>query len=140
MSKTEAKRHFRVPLFQGILPIQRSRVPGDVIAGITLAALNIPQAMGCSKIVGPPVITGLYAILLPMTLFALFRSSRHCGEESTSGASRQLIQERGHSIETYAGSDFYSFSFPICRDLVYVPKYRHYDEFRQTPPRESIIK
>jgi MFS superfamily sulfate permease-like transporter len=38
--------HFRVPLFQGILPIQRSRVPGDVIGGITLAALNIPQAIG----------------------------------------------------------------------------------------------
>jgi hypothetical protein len=49
MSKTEAKKHFRFPMFQGILPIQRSRVPGDVIAGITLAALNIPQAMGDTK-------------------------------------------------------------------------------------------
>ena len=74
MSKTEEKGHFRVPLFQGILLIQRSRVPGDVIAGITLAALNIPQAMGCSKIVGPPVITGLYAILLPMPDFLPSRS------------------------------------------------------------------
>ena len=33
--------------------------------------------MGCDKIAGTPVITGLYAILLPMTLFALFGSSRH---------------------------------------------------------------
>jgi SulP family sulfate permease len=77
MSITEAKRHFRVPLFQGILPIQRSRVAGDVIAGITLAALNIPQAVGYTKIAGTPVITGLYAILLPMTFFAFFGSSRH---------------------------------------------------------------
>jgi MFS superfamily sulfate permease-like transporter len=88
ISKTEAKRHFRVPLFQGVLPIQRSRVPGDVIAGTTLAALNIPQAMGYTKIAGTPVITGLYAILLPMTLFALFGSSRHLvvGADSATAA------------------------------------------------------
>ena len=46
MPETEAKKHFRAQMFQGIFPIQRSRVPGDVIGGITLAALNIPQAIG----------------------------------------------------------------------------------------------
>jgi MFS superfamily sulfate permease-like transporter len=74
MPETEAKKHFRAQMFQGIFPIQRSRVPGDVIAGITLAALNIPQAMGCTEIAGTPVITGLYAILLPMPDFLPSRS------------------------------------------------------------------
>jgi sulfate permease, SulP family len=78
MASTKSSNHgWRLPLLQGILPINRNRVPADIMAGITLAALNIPQAMGYTKIAGTPVITGLYAILIPMSLFALFGSSRH---------------------------------------------------------------
>ena len=75
-------------MLQGILPIQRSQVPADIMAGITLAALNIPQAMGYTKIAGTPVITGLYAILIPTALFALFGSSRHLvvGADSATAA------------------------------------------------------
>jgi MFS superfamily sulfate permease-like transporter len=67
-AKTEGKGN-RVPILQGILPIKRAQVPADIVAGITLAALNIPQAMGYTEIAGTPVITGLYAILIPMSLF-----------------------------------------------------------------------
>jgi len=58
------------------------------MAGITLAALNIPQAMGYTKIAGTPVITGLYVILIPTALFALFGSSRHLvvGADSATAA------------------------------------------------------
>ena len=81
-------RDFRLPFLQGILPLNRLQVPADIIAGITLAALNIPQAMGYTKIAGTPVITGLYAILIPMSLFALFGSSRHLvvGADSATAA------------------------------------------------------
>ena len=79
---------FRFPLLQGLLPLDRSRLPADILAGITLAALNIPQAMGYTKIAGTPVITGLYAIFIPMALFALFGSSRHLvvGADSATAA------------------------------------------------------
>ena len=33
-------------LFQGILPFDRSRVLADIIAGLTLAAVGIPEVMG----------------------------------------------------------------------------------------------
>lgn len=49
----------------------------DVIAGVTLAALAIPEVMGYTKIVGTPVITGLYTILIPAVVFAVVGSSRH---------------------------------------------------------------
>ncbi len=39
--------------------------------------MAIPEVMGYTKISGTPVITGLYTILIPMVLFALFGSSRH---------------------------------------------------------------
>lgn len=86
-AKTAAKG-FQFPMLQGILPIQRSQVAADIVAGITLAALNIPQAMGYTRIAGTPVITGLYAILIPMALFALFGSSRHLvvGADSATAA------------------------------------------------------
>jgi SulP family sulfate permease len=64
-------------LFPGSPVAERSQVPADIIAGATMAALAIPEVMGYTKIAGTPVITGLYTMLLPMFLFALFGSSRH---------------------------------------------------------------
>jgi SulP family sulfate permease len=79
---------FHFPLFQGLLPIKGSQVSGEIIAGITLAALAIPEVMGYTKIAGTPVITGLYTILIPMALFAIFGSSRHLvvGADSATAA------------------------------------------------------
>jgi high affinity sulfate transporter 1 len=64
-------------MLQGILPYRRSLLVGDIVAGITLAALAIPEVMGYTQIVGTPVITGLYTILIPAIAFAVFGSSRH---------------------------------------------------------------
>jgi len=64
-------------LLQGLLPFGKARLGPDIMAGITLAALGIPEVMGYTKIIGTPVITGLYTLLLPVVVFALFGSSRH---------------------------------------------------------------
>ncbi|MFN2212654.1 MAG: SulP family inorganic anion transporter [Anaerolineales bacterium] len=76
------------PILQGILPIDRSKLSIDIVAGITLAALAIPEVMGYTTIAGMPVITGLYTILIPTALFALFGSSRHLvvGADSATAA------------------------------------------------------
>jgi MFS superfamily sulfate permease-like transporter len=60
-----------------LLPFDKSRIGPDIVAGITLAALGIPEVMGYTKIIGTPVITGLYTLFLPVLVFALFGSSRH---------------------------------------------------------------
>ena len=66
-----------VALLQGILPYDRTWLTRDIVAGITLAALAIPEVMGYTKIAGTPVITGLYTIVLPVVVFAFLGSSRH---------------------------------------------------------------
>ena len=66
-----------LPVLQGVLPIERSRVPIDMLAGLTLAALGIPEVLGYAKIAGMPLVTGLYTMLLPMAVFAVLGSSRH---------------------------------------------------------------
>ncbi len=75
-SNTEATT-LQSPLFQGILPFDRSKLVPEIVAGITLAALGIPEVMGYTKIIGTPVITGLYTLLLPVLAFAILGSSRH---------------------------------------------------------------
>src|SRR5664279_1860442 len=39
--------------------------------------MNIPQALGYTKIAGMPVVTGFYTLLLPLLAFAVFGSSRY---------------------------------------------------------------
>ena len=85
-----AKRHRRFPIaiLQGVLPIDRARIAPEILAGLTLAALAIPEVMGYSNIAGMPVITGLYTLVLPLMIFALFGSSRHLvvGADSATAA------------------------------------------------------
>ena len=78
----------RLPILHGVLPVKAEQIPAEVIAGLTLAALAIPEVMGYTKISGTPVITGLYTILIPTALFALFGSSRHLvvGADSATAA------------------------------------------------------
>jgi high affinity sulfate transporter 1 len=77
-----------VSILQGVLPIKADQIPAEIIAGMTLAALAIPEVMGYTKIAGTPVITGLYTILIPMALYAIFGSSRHLvvGADSATAA------------------------------------------------------
>jgi sulfate permease, SulP family len=66
-----------LPVLQGVRPVQRSRVLPEALAGLTLAAVGIPEVLGYATIAGMPVVTGLYTMLLPMAVFAVLGSSRH---------------------------------------------------------------
>jgi high affinity sulfate transporter 1 len=89
MAATQTRRERRSPkILGGVLPIDPARLPVDIVAGATLAALAIPEVMGYTKIAGTPVITGLYTLLLPVLFFAIFGSSRHLvvGADSATAA------------------------------------------------------
>ena len=67
----------RLKVFESLRPFSRSGAVRDVLAGVTLASMNIPQVLGYTRIAGTPVVTGLYTVLLPLVAFAAFGSSRH---------------------------------------------------------------
>jgi len=66
-----------VNLFRGLRPLQRAGALRDALAGVVMAAMDIPQVLGYSKIAGMPVVTGLYSLFLPLVAFAAFGSSRY---------------------------------------------------------------
>ena len=88
MTSPAAHKKRPFPLFEGLLPLDMARLPTDMIAGATLAALAIPEVMGYTKIAGTPVITGLYTLVLPVLAFAILGSSRHLvvGADSATAA------------------------------------------------------
>ncbi len=60
------------------LPAYRRRyIAGDLLAGLVVAALAIPQSLGYATIAGVPIIVGLYAIPLALIAYAVLGSSPH---------------------------------------------------------------
>ena len=55
---------------------RREWVSRDVIAGVTLAAVAIPECMGYTSIAQTPIATGLYTVIFPTIVFALLGSSK----------------------------------------------------------------
>jgi MFS superfamily sulfate permease-like transporter len=76
-SAQNSKRSHKSPIFQRVCPLKPSQIPWEIIAGITFATFAIQEVMGCTKIAGMPLVTGIYIILLPMVSFAIFGLSRH---------------------------------------------------------------
>ncbi len=63
--------------FGTVRPVTRAGSARDVLAGVSLAAMNVPQSLGYATIAGMPVVTGLYTLLLPLVAFAALGSSRY---------------------------------------------------------------
>src|SRR5215470_12319439 len=103
---SNSKPRFRLPLLQGLLPFDKVRIGPDIIAGITLAALGIPEVMGYTKIIGTPVITGHYTLFLPVLVFALFGSSRHL-VVSADSATAAMVAAGLASLSFTAGTSRY---------------------------------
>ena len=55
---------------------RRAWLSRDLIAGLTLSAVAIPEVMGYTSIAGTPIVTGLYTVIFPTLIFALLGSSR----------------------------------------------------------------
>ena len=55
---------------------RRAWLASDIVAGLTLAAVAIPEVMGYTTISQTPIVTGLYTVIFPAAAFALLGASR----------------------------------------------------------------
>jgi high affinity sulfate transporter 1 len=65
-----------VPGLEMLRRYDRSWLPADVIAGVSVAAVAVPIAIAYSQLAGVPPAHGLYASMLPLLAYAAFGSSR----------------------------------------------------------------
>jgi sulfate permease, SulP family len=81
---------------------QRAWLRWDLLAGLTTAAVVIPQAVAYASLAGLPVQVGLYVATVPMAAYALLGSSRPLSVSSTSTIS---ILTAGALTEAGAAGD-----------------------------------
>jgi SulP family sulfate permease len=84
---------------------QRKWLRGDIVAGVTVAAIAVPESLGYATIAGLPVQTGLYCALLPAVLFALLASSRQLvvGADSATAA---LVAAGAATVATAGSAEY----------------------------------
>ncbi len=95
----------RLPVPPWIADYQMSWLRPDLIAGITVAVLLIPQSMAYALLAGLPPITGMYAALAGLVAYALAGSSRHMSVGPA--ALDSILLASGVSLIATAGSDEY---------------------------------
>jgi high affinity sulfate transporter 1 len=65
-----------LPILGWLPSYRRSRLVPDILAGVALWAVMVPEGMAYSSIVGVPPITGLYTIIPPLIVYAILGTSR----------------------------------------------------------------
>jgi high affinity sulfate transporter 1 len=64
------------PGLLSLLRYDRSWLPADLAAGLSVAAVALPVGIAYSDLVGVPAVLGIYAAIFPLFAYALFGSSR----------------------------------------------------------------
>jgi len=87
-----------LPFLQWKHLVTRNTIRADLIAGLTVAIVVVPQAVAFAAIAGMPPQYGLYAGMIPPIIAAFFGSSRHLMSGPTTAASIVLLS----SLSVYA--------------------------------------
>ena len=64
-----------VPIFHWLPHYNKAWLTGDIVAGLSVWALMVPQSLGYAAISGVPVQYGLYAAAIALIAYAIFASS-----------------------------------------------------------------
>jgi SulP family sulfate permease len=83
-----------VPILDWAPRYDRSWLRADVLAGLTVAALVVPKALGYAGIANVPIENGLYAAAAGTILYALFGTSR----QISTGPSSALAAVAGSAV------------------------------------------
>ncbi len=76
-AQSKPRRATGPTLFRGMRPFSRDGTVRDSVAGVELAAMSIPQALGYATIAGMPAVSGFYTLVLPLLAFATLGSSSY---------------------------------------------------------------
>lgn len=92
-------RHWRLPILRWAAQYRAGWLPGDVVAGVTLAAYAIPVSLAYAGLAGLPPQVGVYGYLLGGLGYALLGSSRQLAIGPTSAISLMIAGTVGAMAE-----------------------------------------
>ena len=64
------------PISEWLLNYKRKDLVGDLMAGVIVAIMLVPQSMAYAMLAGLPPQIGLYASIIPLLVYAVFGSSK----------------------------------------------------------------
>ena len=105
-----------VPIGRWIRQYDRAWLRPDVIAGVTLAAFTIPEAMAYAGLAGLPPQAGLYAALIAPIAYLIFGTSRQLSLGPTSALS--IMVASGLAVFTFADPAQYAAAAAMTAMLV----------------------
>jgi MFS superfamily sulfate permease-like transporter len=87
-----------VPILAWLPTYDRSWLRLDVIAGLTLWGLVVPEAMAYAGVAGLPPQAGLYTLTISLLLYAILGTSRHLSVGGTSATAALLASSVAASL------------------------------------------
>ncbi len=94
-----------IPSLAWIKNYDEKWLSGDISAGLTVGVMLIPQGMAYSMLAGLPPIYGLYAVTIPLIIYALMGTSRQLSVGPVAMVSLLISSGIGHLAA--AGSEQY---------------------------------
>lgn len=68
---------FKLPLIEQLKTYKKDLLVKDLIGGLTVGVMLIPQGMAYAFLAGVPAVYGLYASIVPLLFYMVFGSSRY---------------------------------------------------------------
>ena len=76
MDTTRSPSRALIPGLELVRTYQLAWLRGDLVAGVVLTAMLVPAGMAYAELAGLPAVTGLYATLVPLVVYAIVGPSR----------------------------------------------------------------
>ncbi|KAJ9688478.1 hypothetical protein PVL29_014242 [Vitis rotundifolia] len=99
--------HFLFPILQWVPSYSLSTFRSDLVSGLTIASLAIPQGISYAKLANLPPIIGLYSSFVPPLIYSLLGSSKHLGVGPVSIASLVMGTMLSETVSSTHESDLY---------------------------------
>ncbi|EPS57748.1 hypothetical protein M569_17069, partial [Genlisea aurea] len=99
-------RYF-VPILEWITKYRMSLFKYDLLAGITIASLAIPQGISYANLAKLPPVIGLYSSFVPPLVYAVFGSSNHLAVGTVAACSVLIAETIGEVAPPDADLDLY---------------------------------
>src|SRR5512136_1069627 len=127
VENTTGIRRF-IPILSWLPHYDRSWLTIDVIAGLTLWGLVVPEAMAYAGIAGLPPQAGLYTLLAALLVYALLGTSRHLVVQATSATAALLASSVAAALIATAAANAsdpatyqaYASAFVLVTGLVFL--------------------